>query len=179
MLGAQQASRLLYPRFGPRRVMLGGLAGVAVFMFLMSTVNFSTNLWVVRAFMFCMGFCMAHCFVPTQAAAFATITGPRTGRASTIFNAQRQLGSAIGVAVLSSVIAAVGATATTGGQLAPNLNAYHAAFRVAAVLMLLAAAVTTTIVDADAAATFRGRRKGAHEAETQGQHAGVPALVSD
>ena len=179
MLGAQQASRLLYPRFGPRRVMLGGLAGVSVFMLLMSTVSFSTDLWVVRVFMFFMGFCMAHCFVPTQAAAFATISGPRTGRASTLFNAQRQLGSAVGVAVLSSVIAAVGATVTTGGHVTANLNAYHAAFRVAAVLMLLAAAVTTTIQDADAAATFRGRRKGAHEPVPQGDRAGVPALVTD
>ena len=72
MVGAQQASRLLYPRFGPRRIMLGGLAGVSVVMLLMSTVTFSTDLWVIRVFMFFLGFCMAHCFVPTQAARWLT-----------------------------------------------------------------------------------------------------------
>jgi hypothetical protein len=38
-------------------------------------------------------------FVPVQAASFATITPAATGRAASMFNAFRQLGGAIGVAV--------------------------------------------------------------------------------
>ena len=180
MAGAQMVSRVLYPRFGPRRVMLAGLGGVATFMVLMAFVGFSTSLWVPRLLMFGMGYWMAHCFVSSQAAAFAQITGARTGRASTLFNAQRQLGSAVGVAVLSSVIAAVGATVTTGGRVAPHLAAYHAAFLASAVLILLAAVATVTIHDSDARETYRGWRRGAHlKRAVDNERAAVPALVAD
>jgi EmrB/QacA subfamily drug resistance transporter len=182
MCGAQVVSRVLYPRLGPRRVMLGGLVGVTVFMCLMATVGFSTNLWVPRILMFFLGYWMSHCFVSSQAAAFAQITGARTGRASTLFNAERQLGSAIGVAVLSSVIAAIGATSGSGSRIVPHLTAYHAAFLAAAGLMVLAGIATLTIHDSDAHETYRGWRKGAPEAVAQDEQVAgqsVPALVSD
>ena len=62
-----------------------------------------------------LGVAMGQVFVPAQAAAFATISPEATGRASTMFNVGRQLGSAIGVAVLTTVIVAVGATTDRGG----------------------------------------------------------------
>ena len=71
-------------------------------------------------------------FVPGQAASFATVTHAATARASTMFNAGRQLGGAVGVAVLSTVISAVGVTQVSGGHRAPNATAYHLAFLTAA-----------------------------------------------
>ncbi|HLM90308.1 MAG TPA: hypothetical protein VK284_15030 [Streptosporangiaceae bacterium] len=44
--------------------------------------------------MFTLGLSMAQVFVPVQAASFATITPAATGRASTMFNAIRQLSMA-------------------------------------------------------------------------------------
>jgi MFS family permease len=108
MAGAQVAARL-YPRIGPKRIITSGRTGVASTLAAMSTIGFGPNsLWFMRGLMFLLGYCMAHAFVPTQAAAFATITPSSTGRASTLFDAMRQLGSAAGVAVLTTVMAAVG-----------------------------------------------------------------------
>jgi predicted MFS family arabinose efflux permease len=58
---------------------------------------------------------------------FATISSAETGQASALFNAQRQIGASLGVALLSSVISAVGMTQlSTSGAIIPNLTANHA-----------------------------------------------------
>jgi EmrB/QacA subfamily drug resistance transporter len=156
MAGAQLAMRI-YPKLGPRRLVIGGLVGVAASISLMTLVGFSTNLWWIRAVMLLLGLAMAHVFAPSQAAAFATITPAATGRASTLFNASRQLGSAVGVATLTTVIATVGATHEITGHPTPQLSAYHWAFATAAVIALLAASLAFGIDDKAAAPTMRTR----------------------
>jgi dolichyl-phosphate-mannose--protein O-mannosyl transferase len=104
---------------------------------------------------------VAQVFVPVQAASFATITSAATGRAATMFNAMRQLGGAIGVAVLTTVIVAVGPVHVVAGHPVANLTAYRVAFGVAAAICLCAVAFSLSIRDADAAATIprpHGRR---------------------
>jgi len=102
---------------------------------------------------------MAYVFLPMQAAAFATISPSATGRASTLFNALRQLGAAMGVAVLSGVLAVVGPTRLgAAGTARPHLAAYHAAFLTAAAFALLAALLALAIPDRDAAATMQRTR---------------------
>jgi MFS family permease len=146
-------------------VMTGGLIGVSVTIGLMSLVASRADLWWMRVLMFFLGLSMAHVFVPAQAAAFARITVADTGRASTLFNAVRQLGSAVGVAVLSSSLAAVGATHVVGGRIQPDLTAYHVTFLVAAGLALLAAFAAVTVHDDDAESTrVRPRRATASRA---------------
>ena len=103
MVGAQIASRLLYPRFGPRRLVAAGLVGVASSAALMSLIGFDTDLWWMRLLMFTMGLSMAQVIVSSQAASFATISAADTGYASSLFNSQRQLGSALGVALVTTV----------------------------------------------------------------------------
>jgi MFS family permease len=121
----------------------------------LTLVSFDTNLWVVRAVMFGIGLSIAHVFVPSQAAAFATISQAATGRASTLFNTARQVGSAAGVAILTTVISAVGVTHVVRGHTAPNLAAFHWAFGVASIIALLAAVFAWRINDADAASTMK------------------------
>jgi Na+/melibiose symporter-like transporter len=154
MIASQIASRL-YPRIGPSRLIAAGAAGVAVAMALMSLLTPDTSVWAARALMFGTGFAMAHVFMPAQTAAFATVSSAATGRASTLFNAQRQLGSAMGVALLGTVLASIG-TVTTGADGTPtaNLAAYHAAFLVAAGLAAAAAVLALFISDRDAAPTM-------------------------
>ena len=102
MAGAQLTSRLLYPVLGPRRNIALGMLGVSASTGLMTLVGAQTSLWWMRLLMFCLGVAMGQVFVPAQAAAFATITPEATGRASTMFNVVRQLGGAVGVAVLTT-----------------------------------------------------------------------------
>jgi Na+/melibiose symporter-like transporter len=169
MLGAQVVSRLLYPLFGPRRIMVGGLIALGVTMLLMTMISTRDELWQMRALMFVLGFCMAHVMVPSQAASMAQIDRANTGRASTLFNAVRQIGSATGVAVLSTVIAAVGfgAAAVSSKPGTGTLQPYHVAFAVAAGFAFVGALLALTINDADAEATrvSRGSRRPAPEPE--------------
>src|SRR5665213_3043517 len=72
----------------------------------MAAIGAGTSLWWARAAMLVIGLGMSCVFIPAQAASFATISPERTGRASTLFNAARQLGGAAGVAVLTTVLAA-------------------------------------------------------------------------
>ncbi len=92
MVGAQIASRLVYRRLGPRRLVAAGLVGVAAAAALMTQIGFDTDLWSMRLLMFAMGFSMAQVIVSSQAASFATVSGADTGNASSLFNSQRQLG---------------------------------------------------------------------------------------
>jgi sugar phosphate permease len=98
---------------------------------------------------------IAHVFVPSQAAAFATISQAATGRASTLFNTARQVGSAAGIAVVTTVISAVGVLHQVHGRPAPNLAAFHWAFWTASAIAMLAAGVAWTIDDRDAAPTMK------------------------
>jgi EmrB/QacA subfamily drug resistance transporter len=166
MAGAQLATRLLYPRLGPRRLMVGGLTLVALMMVALTTIHDRDQLWLTRALMFGLGFAMSPNFVSTQAAAFARVSAADTGRASTTFNALRQLGGAVGVSVLTSTISAVGVTHRVGGTTAPNLRAYHVAFLVAAGLAVVAALIALTVHDADADSTRPGWARAPDELAT-------------
>ncbi len=161
MVGAQLASRVLYPRLGPRRHAAWGAVGMALFIAALGLVGATTSLWVARALLFGMGLCLAQVFVPVQAASFATITPAATGRASTMFNALRQLGGAIGVAVFTSVIVAIGAVHIIAHHAVANLASYHAALYTAAGFALLGALAALRISDEDAAATIQ--RSGQYE----------------
>jgi EmrB/QacA subfamily drug resistance transporter len=158
MGGAQLASRVLYPRLGPRRHITIGLIGTAVSIGLLALLGAGTSLWWARLLMLALGLAMAQVFVPVQAASFATITPAATGRASTMFNAVRQLGGAIGVAALTTVIVLVGPVHLVAGHAVANLTAYRVAFLVAAAVCLCGVACSLSIRDADAAATIPVRR---------------------
>ena len=154
MSGAQVASRL-YPHVGPRRIMAAGLIGVIAVLVAIAQVPLSANLWIMRALMFVIGFAMAHVFVPGQAASFATVSHAATAKASVMFNAGRQLGGAIGVAVLSTVISAVGVLHVVRGHHVPNATAYHAAFLTAAGIEALALILVFRVSDKEAAPSMR------------------------
>jgi MFS family permease len=117
--------------------------------------------------MFTLGLSMGQVFVPVQAAAFATITPAATGRASTMFNAVRQFGGAVGVAVLTTAIVLVGPVHLVAGHLLPNQTAYRIAFLVAAAVCLAGLPSALSIRDADAAQTIPGRARPVEDAKTE------------
>jgi EmrB/QacA subfamily drug resistance transporter len=159
MGGAQLASRVLYPRLGPRRHITIGLIGTAASIGLLALMGPQTSLWWARLLMLTLGLFMAQVFVPVQAAAFATITPAATGRASTMFNALRQLGGAVGVAILTTAIVLVGPVRLVAGHPVANLTAYRVAFLAAAVICLAALPCSLSIRDADAATTMPRRTR--------------------
>jgi len=144
----------IYPRIGPRRLMFTGMMIVMVTALLMTTINEDTNIWIVRLLMFVVGLGMAYIFIPNSAASLATISREATGRATTIMSVQRQVGGALGIAVLSSILAWMGATELVNGVLQPNLDGYRLAYAGSAMFALIGGFFALRVPDADAAATM-------------------------
>ncbi|GAA3433551.1 DHA2 family efflux MFS transporter permease subunit [Kutzneria kofuensis] len=144
----------VYPRIGPRRLQLTGLVALAVIVGCMALIGLDTPRWQIVVLMFLSGVSMGFVFMPTQTAAFASMPAEELGQASALYNVGRQLGSAAGVAGLSTVVAALGSDGD-----GPGLVAYRAGFFTAATVALLAAAVALTTRDADAAPTMKPRER--------------------
>jgi EmrB/QacA subfamily drug resistance transporter len=168
VLAATQLVARIYPRIGPRRLMTFGLIWVALAITLVGSVGISANAWEIRGLMFMLGTGMAFIFLPNQAASLATITREQTGRATTFMSVQRQLGAALGVAILSSILAGFGTTQTNAaGVDSPHLVAYQFAFFTAAAIALVGAAFATRVPDEDAAATMRPRAAAVDESTSR------------
>jgi EmrB/QacA subfamily drug resistance transporter len=142
----------IYPRIGPRRLLAGGLMWVALWTLVLSAVM-NDDLWVIRGVMFAVGAGWSCVVISMQAGAFAQISSRDSGRASSLYTAQRQLASALGVAVLATVIGQQ-AGARGGGAQVPAAP-FHSAFLAAAALALTASLVALAIRDRDAAQTMR------------------------
>lgn len=162
-IGVLLSSRLvarLYPRVGPRRLMFSGLIAVTAAMVLLMSVSLDTSMWLIRFLMFAIGVGWAYVVLPLQAASFAGISSADTGRASAIFNTQRQVAGAMGVAIFSTILSAT-LMAIGGGHVhispAEQVGAYHVTFAVAAVIALMGSFAALTIRDVDAAATMKPR----------------------
>jgi EmrB/QacA subfamily drug resistance transporter len=148
-----------YPTIGPRRMLVFSYVGlsIATLPFLFLTVE--TSAWVIRAIMFTRGLMLAFSFIPLQAASYARITPEQTGRASAVFSTQRQLGAAVGVAALSTMMLSKVPRPFGPGVVEPAYragftNAFHWAFGLAALFTFVAGILSMTINDEDAAATM-------------------------
>jgi MFS family permease len=176
IIASQFISRRLYPAVGPRRIMVAGLLLIAGIAVVLSAAGTGTSLWLLRAVLFVMGFGVAAVFLPSQAAGFATVGAERTSVASTIFNAQRMIGGAIGVALLTAVIAALHPVRTVAGQAEANLPAFHDGLLVCAGVAVAAALAALSVRDADAAPTMiRHRRQSPADAAASTAETVMPA----
>ena len=128
VMGASQIVARLYPHVGPRRLVAGGLCGIAACATLIGFQDAATPLVLVVLTMVALGASHANVFVALQVATFAQISGASMGQASSLYNATRQVGAAFGVAVLATVISTHHGASTS----ASGLGAYQAAFLVAA-----------------------------------------------
>lgn len=158
-LGLMIASQLVpwtYPRLGPRKLISMGLICTAVIFITLSQITVDTNPWFIRSLLFGVGIFLGQTVGAVQIAAFAQIPPASMGRASTWFTVQNRLGSAIGMALLSAVLAGAGTTTVTAtGTMEPNMLAYRLALLGAAAFLLIGLWFALKIRDADAAATIR------------------------
>jgi EmrB/QacA subfamily drug resistance transporter len=157
-MGGQLVTRVLYRRFGPRRIMFAGALLTASMMALLTTVGPGTSAWTIRSISFLLGMGMSAIFLPSQTASFATVPPARIARGTTLFQSQQRLGAALGVAGITTVATAVGTTHVVGGHLEPNLAAYRIGLLSAALVMLGAALAALYVSDADAAETMSRSR---------------------
>src|SRR5262249_23201175 len=132
VLLALQPARRLYPKIGPRRMMLFSTGANVLITSAFYFVGLGTNLWVVRSLLLVRGVSMAPAMIAMQVASYATIPPAKTGRASSLSNADRQFASALCVAILATVLASRSRALTTaaagkGGSalLDAQVTAFH------------------------------------------------------
>lgn len=154
VLVSSQVVGRLYPRIGPRRLISGGLIGVSIATCVLA-VLMNGDLWVFRAVMFAVGVGWAYVVISMNAGLFAQISPRDTGRAAALYNAQRQIASALGVATLSTII---GTQASATG-LHGNLTLFRIAFFAAAGFTFVGSMIALAIHDRDAASTMRRASK--------------------
>ena len=144
----------VYRLVGPRRLMVFGSAATAVFTGGFVFVNLDTPLSLIATGSFLRGAAVGMVFVSIQTAVYASISNEQTARATSVFNTQRQIAFAGGVALAAAVIAAK--ISSVGGDEAPaidRLPAYQWGFLAMGLLMLPAAIASWFVRDEDAAAT--------------------------
>jgi EmrB/QacA subfamily drug resistance transporter len=171
-----QLTSRLYPKIGPRRMMAFGLFIAMLSSAAFLRVDLNTSLWWIRGIMFVRGIGMSFALVSVQAATFATITPSSMGRASSLFSTNRQVASAIGVALLATVLidrtashlSNAGAALGTEAARHASLMGFHDAFLAATILGLLGLVSSLLIRDEDAAATLHPRQPAAAPAAAGG-----------
>ncbi len=155
-LGVLMSSQLvgrLYPIVGPRRLVTGGMISVTITTALLALLMNDPSLWFFRLDMFFVGVGWAFVVITMNAGVFSQISPRDTGRAAALYNAQRQLAAALGVAALATIVG----VQSSGSALAGNVTAFRLAFLGAAAFPLVGAVIAIFIRDRDAASTMRSK----------------------
>lgn len=110
-------------RFGYRAVMTTGLVLVALSMASLIFVGISTPLWVILVAFFIFGFGTGNVIAPASTVMQNVLPLARAGAGSAVQNTVRQVGGALGVAIIGTVLATQYSSRVDGaiGQLPPQI----------------------------------------------------------
>jgi hypothetical protein len=132
---SQGVTARLVGRFGPLRVLTGGMASAAAGLVLFSTAGPHTS-YVPTVFLACfaIGLGIGNAFMPLLTLAMADVPAADAGLGSGITNVAQQISGALGLAVLSTVAAnhTKGLVAAHHGLTTSLIGGYHLAFLAAA-----------------------------------------------
>ncbi len=144
----------IYNHVGPRRMLMVGMSGVALTTLCFLFVQLDTPRGWISLMMFARGMSFAGILIPMQTATYATMKPQEMGRASAIFNANRQVAASFGVALLATALSSRLATHDTvlgpTGNPEAALSAFHESFIVAAALTLLGLLAALFVRDREA-----------------------------
>ena len=104
ILAAPRSAKMVL-RFGYRAVMTVGLVLVAVAMAALVFVGLTTPIWVVIVAFFIFGFGMGNVIAPASTVMQNVLPLGRVGAGSAVQNTVRQVGGALGVAIIGTVLA--------------------------------------------------------------------------
>ncbi len=94
-------------RFGPKAVCATGLALVTIGLAGFAFVGATTPLWVLIVLTFIQGAGMANVVPPSTESIMSSLPPQKAGVGSAVSNTVRQVGGALGVAILGSILSAV------------------------------------------------------------------------
>lgn len=123
LIFAPRSSHLV-ARFGTRIVCTAGMLIVTLGFACYQLIDVHTSIWVVEVMLFIVGTGMATAMAPATTAIMALLPRDRAGAGSAVNNTTRQVGGALGVAILGSVL-----SASYRGQVSSQLGVLPAPLR--------------------------------------------------
>ncbi|MYQ33170.1 MFS transporter, partial [Streptomyces sp. SID4956] len=97
-------ARLLVDRFGNKATTTAGLLVLAGMLAAFAALDKDTPIWILEVIFFLMGAGMAHVMTPVSVVIMQALPREKAGSASALSNTFRQVGGALGIAVLGSVL---------------------------------------------------------------------------
>jgi EmrB/QacA subfamily drug resistance transporter len=135
-------------RIGSRWLMATGMSLTGVSLLLYAQLDSGSNFWNLLPAMLSGGVGMAMSMSPMTAAALSAVPVDKAGVGSGILNTFRQVGGALGIAIMGAILADRSATALAGG--ATRQEAFMAGFTrslyVAAAIAFAAALIAAALV---------------------------------
>lgn len=137
----------LSDRLGSRWLMTGGLSLVAVSLLLFSRLHTTSGFWDLVPGLVIGGLGMASVMTPMTAAAMGSVPVAKAGVSSGVLNTFRQVGGALGIAVMGAILTSRESSSLASGHSVDVafVDGFSAALRVAAIVAF-AGAVTAAIL---------------------------------
>jgi EmrB/QacA subfamily drug resistance transporter len=128
-------------RIGSRALMTAGMLCLAGSLVLFSRLELDSTFWDIFPGLILGGFGMALVMTPMTAAALGSVPVEKSGVGSGVLNTFRQVGGALGIAVMGAIVASY--VDLSGGRPDPSsfIDGFQAALRVSAGFALLGAVI--------------------------------------
>jgi EmrB/QacA subfamily drug resistance transporter len=200
MMPSARVSPLLVARLGARAVCVAGLVLIAGGLVILAQLDAGTTYWLIVAGLLPLGIGMGMAMTPATSAITEALPASRQGVGSAMNDLSREVGGALGIAVIGSVLAGVysshlsipGAPAALVDKAKESLavathlgaqatHAAHGAFLDGLHLALLVAAGAAVLAAVCVSLLLRrsGAEHGAQEAETVSVRVPPPSLPAD
>ena len=180
MMPTSRMAPRLAARFGPRRVCAGGLILVAAGLAIVAQLDVGSSYWLLAAGLVVLGIGMGAAMTPATTAITEALPPARQGVGSALNDLSREVGGAVGIAVIGSILTSTYSSHVNvsglSGQVAAKVKASfaiaahlsapipdraHAAFVTAMNIALLTAAGAAILGAAGVVLLLARRRRGA------------------
>ncbi len=133
---------------GSRWLMAGGLGLLGISLLMFSGLGIGDGFWDLAPALVIGGVGMASVMTPMSAAAMGAAPVAKAGVAAGVLNTFRQVGGALGIAVMGAILTSRESAAIADGVSAPEafVEGIHVAFLVAAAVVFAGALVAATLV---------------------------------
>jgi EmrB/QacA subfamily drug resistance transporter len=107
MMPVSRLAPKLAEKFGSRQVCVTGLIGIAVGLTVIAQMSISTSYWVLALGLLILGAGMGAAMTPATSAITSALPRAQQGIASAMNDLSREVGGALGIAVLGSIVTAI------------------------------------------------------------------------
>jgi EmrB/QacA subfamily drug resistance transporter len=137
----------LSDRVGSRWLIVAGMLLLTAHLFWLSTLNVDSNFWDILPALILGGLGMSLTMTPATAAAIGSVPVAKAGVGSGVLNTFRQVGGALGIAVMGAIVAAqIHVAPGTPGFPDQFMDGFSTALRVAAIIALTGAVAAATLI---------------------------------